>query len=73
MNHEEWLAARRYRIVRSNRNLQVPVDSGLTWDAAKLRASELNEAERKAHPELDSWTRDIFFPQMETPAWNPKR
>jgi hypothetical protein len=63
------MIGRTYSIVRSHRDndgeWEKIVDSGLDWNTAKARAEELSEAERRAHPEKTSWTRDLFIPQLE--------
>jgi hypothetical protein len=78
-SYEEWEAKRRYRIVRVNRGnwpangRREIVASGLTLDEARAQADELSKAERAAHPELASWTRDLFIRELETPPWKASR
>lgn len=59
-----------YSIIRSHRGpnsdiWEKAVESGLDWETAKARSEELNSAEILAHPEMTSWVRDLFYPQME--------
>jgi len=41
------------------------VRSGLDWETAKSLSDELEHQEQRLHPGLTSWTRDIFYCEME--------
>jgi hypothetical protein len=57
-----------YRVIRSingiKRTEKVEA-SCLSWKDAKRKSEQLSEVERKAHPELTCWMRDIFCCEVE--------
>jgi hypothetical protein len=60
---------RTYNVIRSHRGKdrirEEVVEAGLDWDAADAKRNQLNEAERRAHPDQTSWMRDLFLVQRE--------
>lgn len=61
---------RSYQVIRSinpkNGKWHNKVEAtGLDWEAAKKLEDELTLAERKAHPDRTSWTRDVFYCELE--------
>lgn len=38
---------------------------GLSWEAAKQLRDKLQKEENEKHPNLTSWTKDIFFCELE--------
>ncbi len=66
---------RTYSVIRSinqkdYRGTRV-VRSGLDLESARRLVGELDANEHKAHPELTSWTRDIFYCELEKPKGSP--
>lgn len=63
------MTGRTYSILRSSRQgqktVETVVDTGLSWEKADSTRNGYDEAERKAHPEKTSWTRDLFIVRME--------
>jgi hypothetical protein len=61
---------RRYSVIKSHRGRDLKVwekvvATDLSLEDARRKERELNDTERAAHPELSSWTRDLFFIQLE--------
>jgi hypothetical protein len=63
------MIGRTYSILRSSRQnqktVETVVDTGMSWEAADSKRNKRDAAERKAHPEKSSWTRDLFIVRME--------
>ncbi len=63
------MTGRTYSVLRSRRQsqktIETVVDTGMSWEAADRKRNERDDAERKAHPELSSWTRDLYIVRLE--------
>lgn len=61
-----------YSVIRNSRvvgalhkGVDTVVVSGLSWDQAKAEADRLSRDEEVGQPGKSSWTRDLFYPQLE--------
>ena len=58
-----------YSVIRAHRDRdgerEEVVESGLDWETARRKAVEWSIRERLANPTKTSWTRDLFYCQLE--------
>lgn len=77
LTYEEWLAARRYRVLRDVRkgrgSVSSVVASGLDLSAARGLADRMAAEYQAEHPGVSSWVADLFLIEMETPKWEVSR
>lgn len=75
--YKQWLADRRYDIVRSSRKGMKPVETvevkDLPLDESRREAERLQTFHDAENPTLTSWTKDLFNIKMTTPQWRPIR
>jgi hypothetical protein len=73
--YEQWLAARRYSVVRNtrkgSRSEDVIITSGLRLEQAREMSERLNGQEWASSPGETSWTLGLHMIQLDTPSWVP--